>query len=173
MKGLSFLVFFVFSIHITAQQWDWVKAFGSTASFNHLNAEHITAWGDSGMVVIGNYNGSDLEMSGIDLPPSSNLRAFVSALDSKGDALWIKTFGDDYSTEVTGIAADAAGNVYATGNFQGIRWVAGSDTLYNQGASDGYVVKLNTSGDITWALSISTALNDKVMGISALISPSP
>ena len=147
MRLLFTIWFSVLFQCLFAQQWEWAKSFGSTASSNHLNAEHIAAWGDSGMVVTGYYNGTTLEIGGLALPPSSNTRAFVSAMDSKGDAIWNFTFGDDNSTGVTGSTTDASGNVYVAGSFQGIKWVADEDTLFNKGASDGYLLTMVTHED--------------------------
>src|SRR5690606_19374913 len=49
--------------------------------------------------------------------PSSNSNIFLAKLDPSGNAIWARTALSDGNDEITDIALDPAGNVYATGNF--------------------------------------------------------
>ncbi|MDP4265503.1 MAG: SBBP repeat-containing protein [Bacteroidota bacterium] len=81
---------------------------------------------------------------------------FISKLDASGNFVWVKhfsphTYDNCYSN---GIAVDASGNVYTTGSFKGTTDFdpgPGTFNLVANGLNDGFVCKLNSSGDFVWA----------------------
>ncbi len=84
---------------------------------------------------------------------------FISKFNSMGQFQWVRTIGGG-STEVGfGIAADYAGNVYATGYFygQGIDLSAGQKPgghmVSSNGNADTFLTKFNTDGGFEWARS--------------------
>ncbi|MDP6288444.1 MAG: SBBP repeat-containing protein, partial [Acidimicrobiales bacterium] len=74
--------------------------------------------------------------------------AFVSKLDSSGNYVWAKSFGDSGNDSGAWVAVDSSGNVYTTGNF-GVTVDfdpgAGTANLTSNGQQDGYVLKLDSS----------------------------
>src|SRR5262249_46488923 len=78
--------------------------------------------------------------------------AFLAKLDPAGNFIWARQFGgagDDYAF---GVAVDGGGNVYASGRFSGTASFGAGLSLTAVGYySDGYVVKVDSSGNTLWA----------------------
>ncbi|MCO6459754.1 MAG: hypothetical protein J5I93_31060, partial [Pirellulaceae bacterium] len=82
---------------------------------------------------------------------------FVAKLDPGGGVLWAVGFGGAGVEENTGLAIDAAGNVYTAGRFiDSVDFNPGPGTSILNGTSTGsaYVHKLNTDGVYQWARTI-------------------
>lgn len=84
--------------------------------------------------------------------------AFISKLDANGNYLWAKGIGGTIDDESSGLSLDEYGNVYATGSFQSTVDFDPGPGIFNltTGGSDGFVVKLDASGDFVWAQAFST-----------------
>jgi hypothetical protein len=69
------------------------------------------------------------------------------------DWAWARTAGSDDLDEATSIAADATGNIYATGYFSGPSFVVGSTTLTNgsAGSKQFFITKYSRTGQVIWA----------------------
>jgi hypothetical protein len=90
------------------------------------------------------------------LSSEGNNDTFISKLDASGDFVWAKrtnrrtfSFSDGRS-----IAVDASGNVYTTGDFDGITDFdpgAGAFNLISAGDQDIFISKLDASGNLVWA----------------------
>jgi len=93
--------------------------------------------------------------------------AFICKLNSTGGVVWADRIGGNSLENATGIAADATGNVYACGNFENgtIDLDPGPGSAnYLAGTSIVYLVKLNASGDLVWAIrSFAHSANDLKM----------
>lgn len=80
--------------------------------------------------------------------------AFISKLDPSGNYLWAKSIGGAIDDDSRSLAVDGFGNVYAAGSFEStVDFDPGPGTfpITSAGSSDGFVVKLNSSGDFVWA----------------------
>jgi hypothetical protein len=83
--------------------------------------------------------------------------AFVMKLDSAGNFIWAKAIN---SAEAFALAMDPAGNgdVTLTGRFSGSTDFdpdsTGTYTLTSSGTLDGFILKLNNSGNFVWAKQI-------------------
>jgi hypothetical protein len=80
--------------------------------------------------------------------------SFVVRLDAVGRLVWARSFGGTNSDLTTGVAVDAARNVYVVGSFFGTVDFdpgAGSFPLTSAGVRDGYIVKLDAVGNLVWA----------------------
>lgn len=74
---------------------------------------------------------------------------------------WAHGMGGLQSDGGYALAVDASGNVYSTGNFQGtVDFDPGVGTvnLTAMGTSDGYIQKLDASGNLIWVQQISSSL---------------
>lgn len=93
---------------------------------------------------------------------------FVSKLDASGNLVWAKKFdgnNDDYGQS---IAVDASGNVYVTGFFSGtVDFDPGTGTsnLTAVGNNDIFIVKLTSSGALSWAKQIGGTLKDEAYSL--------
>jgi hypothetical protein len=79
---------------------------------------------------------------------------FISKLDINGNVLWVKQIGSTDNESVNSVAIDGSGNVYITGNFSGtVDFDPGTGTsnLTSTGLQDGFISKLDSSGNYLWA----------------------
>ena len=94
---------------------------------------------------------------------------FVSKLDSSGNFVWAKGLGGTAADESSSIAVDSSGNVYTTGSFNGTVDFdpgAGEANLTSAGGSDGFISKLDSSGNYVWAKSLGDTGFDYVRSIA-------
>jgi hypothetical protein len=96
------------------------------------------------------------------LTSPSLLDVFVMKLDVAGNFLWARAFVGTGWGEGSGIAVDAAGNVYTTGGFYGTIDFDPGAAIYNLYSPDYniFVSKLNTSGNFVWARAMGSSTWD-------------
>lgn len=137
----------------------WVKQFGGTG-FDGIASISINS--SNNVYVGGTYN-SPASIGAITFTTGNS---FVCQLDNSGSVLWANEFGGASSSnyaDVYGIASDAAGNVYSTGNYKGM--VAfGSSTLsaafLNSFSKDVFISKLNPTGNFIWVKGFGSNFDD-------------
>jgi len=85
--------------------------------------------------------------------------SFIQKLDSDGSLVWAMTFPGAFSDQSNNIAIDDLGNVYTAGSFEGTVDFDPGDGVFDLTAQDlffgGYVLKLDTDGNLVWAKSLS------------------
>ena len=94
---------------------------------------------------------------------------FVSKLNSSGNFVWAKGLGGTAADESNSIAVDSSGNVYTTGSFNGTVDFdpgTGVENLTSAGGSDGFISKLDSSGNYVWAKSLGDTGFDYVRSIA-------
>ncbi|MFZ4123907.1 MAG: SBBP repeat-containing protein [Candidatus Planktophila sp.] len=95
---------------------------------------------------------------------------FVSKLNSTGDLLWAKGFGGTSGGDFGhSIAVDSGGNIYTTGHFRGTVDFdpgAGTSNLTSAGATDVFVSKLDSAGDLIWAKSFGGGVGNLAYSIA-------
>jgi hypothetical protein len=79
---------------------------------------------------------------------------------------WAKSAGGGNSESGRGVATDAIGNVYVTGNFYSSTLVFGSTTLTCSGIDDMYIVKYDSNGNVIWAKSAGGTNIDRGYGVA-------
>ena len=97
-------------------------------------------------------------------PYMNNL--FVTKYDSSGDVRWAKYFGGNNGNAVTGISADASGNVYVTGYYLDTILI-GNHTLVSAGPQNIFIAGFDSSGTVSWAESAGGTYVDQANAISA------
>jgi uncharacterized repeat protein (TIGR01451 family) len=83
---------------------------------------------------------------------------FLLKLDPAGNFVWAMTAGDNLNDRLYALYVDPAGNIYAGGLYgDSVDFDAGPgvDLLVSPGASRGFVMKLDASGNHKWAKGIS------------------
>ncbi len=138
----------------------WAKAFGGPT---RDDSEAIAVDGVGNVVVGGAFSGTTL----IDFDPGSGtsfLRgkgasdSFVSKFDSSGNFSWARTFGGTGNENLYSLELDAVGNVYSTGEFSSTVDFDPSSGIFSISSTeltDGYVHKLDSSGNFGWARTIA------------------
>ncbi|MBU1509378.1 SBBP repeat-containing protein [Myxococcota bacterium] len=85
----------------------------------------------------------------------------LSKFDAFGNRLWSRQWGSIGDDQSTGVALDAAGDVYVTG------YVAGP--LLGQthaGSDDAFLIKVSSDGDVLWARQWGTAGDDTAYAVT-------
>jgi len=151
----------------------WAKSFSGS-----LNDEgrSIAVDGSGNVYTTGFFEGINVDFdpsTGGTLPLSSNGNkdVFVSKLNSSGNLVWAKSFGNPANDFGLSIAVDGSGNVYTTGFFaeENVDFdpsTGGTLPLSSNGANDVFVSKLNSSGDIVWAKSFGKSDDDEGRSIA-------
>ncbi len=166
MRNLLLITFFLGITVITNAQtpvFSWAKQVGGT-SYESPTSMVIDAAGN--IYTIGRFNGTTDFDPGIGV---TNLTTFglddifVTKFDASGALVWAKQFGGtDYEYGLS-IAVDGSGNVYTTGYFQGVTDFdpgAGIAILTPNGGTvsfgytDGFISKLDASGNFVWVKQI-------------------
>ena len=159
MRSFYFLVacFLTAALSYAQPSFQWVKTFSGPGSFDQ--GQSIATDATDNVYITGNFEGvTDFDPGPGSYTLSSNnvnyTDIFISKLDAAGNLLWAKSLGTPNSDDGgAGIATDASGNVYVTGNFSGtIDFDPGPGTYtLAASATDIFVIKLDASGNFVWA----------------------
>jgi hypothetical protein len=129
----------------------WAAAFGGSGD--------QIAWGvaanPAGNIVLAGELKGSASVGGQDLVSAGGSDILVIKLDSGGNVLWSRRFGDSQDQSARAVAVDSAGNVLITGVFQGTlnlgeTWDAKHLSI---GGDDVFVAKLSPSGEHLWSRS--------------------
>lgn len=106
------------------------------------------------------------------ISPGGYNDAYVSKLDASGNFVWAKAFSGPNYEEGNAIATDASNNVYVTGLFRSSAdFDPGTGTSYltSLGWKDIFIVRLTSSGTLSWAKRIGDVNEDegKAMAVDA------
>lgn len=100
---------------------------------------------------------------------ASNQNIFVSKLDSNGNFVWAKNIGNSGVDNACNVYIDNSYNVILTGDFTGTVDFdpgIGNYNLTSSGNSDAFVLKLDSSGEISWTKSFGGSGDDRGYSIA-------
>lgn len=146
----------------------WAKAMGSAAGESGFA---LAVDASSNVYTSGFFSGTadfDPGAGSATLTSGGSNDIFVSKLDASGNYSWARSFpgvGDDRGI---GIDVDLNGNVYTVGYFRNTVDFdpgAGTANLVSAGIVDGFVSKLDPSGNYVWAQSISSASSEAIYNV--------
>jgi hypothetical protein len=95
--------------------------------------------------------------------------AFVLKLNKYGSLIWVKSIGGQQLDWGDGIKIDSLGNVYVCGSFQDtVDFDPGTAThmVISNGLIDGFVLKLNSTGDFKWVKTFGGPQYDHCISMS-------
>jgi hypothetical protein len=157
----------------TNGKFNWVSPFlGKTVGSTSSSAWAMSVVVDNGgsVIVGGSFIGTvDFNPGGGTTYLSTQNGAFITKLNSAGALAWARELEGNSSTFVRGLDLDAAGNIYASGTFNGTVDLdpgAGSFSRTTAGQSDIYVVKLTAAGNLIWAETFGGAGHDVNFGLA-------
>ena len=91
---------------------------------------------------------------------------YVAKYDQNGSLVWYKKFGGNYSDRAYDLAIGPDQNIVITGQFFG-SVTFGSTTLQSAANSkDIFLLKLNTNGDVIWALKEGGSMAENAYGLT-------
>lgn len=145
--------------------FEWAKRIGNTLT----DEAQSICLDQSGNILLGGFFAGTVDfdpgsgtynMSGGN---STNPDGFVLKLTHDGNFIWAKQVSGFYDEKIYDVTTDANNNVYATGSFN---WSADFDpgtstvTLNTNGSSDAFILKLNSSGEYSWAKNVGGSSGD-------------
>jgi hypothetical protein len=130
---------------------EWKRQLGTTADDRAL-ALNIS---DAGEVLLTGVTGGNLGGT-----YAGETDAWIAKYNSAGRMVWKKQLGTSAADSGTGIARDASGAVYVTGQTSGA--IGGA----NKGEVDGWLVKYSPRGGLVWKRQIGTSGEDTSNGIA-------
>lgn len=142
----------------------WIKGFGD---IGNENVRGLSVDENNEIVIIGEFDGPYTSIGGNVLYNQGAFDLFFIRLSSTGDVLWANSYGGNRDDKSISISIDDLGNTFVTGFFL-------SDTLafesYKlEGGTPGngeiWLVKLDQSGHVSWAIDNGGALFDKGIGV--------
>ncbi|MEZ4965120.1 MAG: tail fiber domain-containing protein [Saprospiraceae bacterium] len=111
-----------------------------------VNCGDITTDASGNVFVVGNFANTTTSFGGISLTSGGNYDVFIAKYDASGNAVWAVADGGSGFDQGLGIATDASGKVYATGDFRGTADFGGK-ILTSAGVSDVFVVQYTGDGE--------------------------
>jgi hypothetical protein len=164
----------------------WSKSFGNDGKSEVGQALAVDA---SGNIYLAGKTATGNTLRYIDFGCTNNdfqgagPNAFVVKLNGQGQCQWVRYVSDNYADVGTGVTVDAAGSVYMTGSFEGPANFDGQDPVFGSAtfrrigigtlapytgpsASDGYIVKYNSSGAVQWVRQFGGASVDQGNNVS-------
>jgi hypothetical protein len=141
----------------------WGKSIGGS-DFDQAYSVHVSPAND--IYVTGWYTGTvdfDPGAAVFNLNGFGSFDAFVLKLDSNGNFIWAKSIAGSSADIGYGVVSDNSG-VYIAGRYQGTvdldPDIATSFNATSNGILDGFIVKLDTSGNFIWGKSIGGVDSD-------------
>jgi hypothetical protein len=159
-KGLIAFLFVFTSYAAFGQTWTWAKS-GTGSAQEFANGSCTDAAGN--IFIGGTFYSNPLQMGTVTLNNSGSSDAYVAKYDPSGTVIWAQKIGGGGSESISGVATDAAGNVYVIGtyNTQFLNVAPYSVTNFTNNLSyDVFVACYNSNGIIQWLKSFGGALNE-------------
>ncbi|MEP6555351.1 MAG: SBBP repeat-containing protein [Ferruginibacter sp.] len=154
----------------SAGSFVWGKSFGG---FGTDNVKAVKADAAGNVYLAGDFPFTvdfDPGPGVYNLTTAGSIDAFVLKLNSTGDFAWAKAFAGPNAEAAKDLALDASGNAYITGIFQGTADFDPGAGVYNLTVVGGvnndiFISKLNTSGDLVWALNFGGNMDDEGLSV--------
>ena len=144
---------------------EWNQKLGGTLSDN---ATGITLDKAGNTYITGEFEGTST-FGNITLTSNGDTDAFVAKLDNSGNIVWAQSFGGTSLDSGTNITLDEQDNIYLTGSFEDT--VSFGDTTFTSSSendgfnvNNGFIVKLDTDGNILSAEQLDYSLLDIAAG---------
>ena len=119
------------------------------------------------LYLTGNFSSPSITFGTTTLFAIGTSKSFTVKYDYDGNTVW--AIGTDYQSfdQSKCVTVDDVGNVYTAGIYYYSSVIIGTDTLANQGNSDIYLAKYNSSGSFLWAITAGGFREDEVTGVVA------
>ena len=118
---------------------------------------------DGSVFVLGNFSGTAHFDSSATLTAVGQDDLFIQKVDTSGQIVWLKQIGSAGQEQAYAIDSDYQGNIYITASFSGTLDLdpnAPTNMVASAGATDFFISKLNTDGDLVWGKRIGAGGDD-------------
>lgn len=161
---LNILLFIVLSTNSFGQTFQWAKQIGGVGSDKGTS---IATDKNNNIYTVGLFVGTvdfDPGPGVFNLTSVEEEDAFICKLDSAGNFIWAKQYGDSaFIGEMSSLGIDSLGNIYTTNSFLGTVDFdpgAGSFNLTSIGSDRNiFIQKLDANGNFIWAKQIGAPYN--------------
>ncbi|HKR03833.1 MAG TPA: T9SS type A sorting domain-containing protein [Bacteroidia bacterium] len=139
----------------------WQKCLGGS---NADNGYSIDATYDGGYIVAGDTKSIDGDVTGLHDPGGFTVDYWIVKLDSSGTIQWQKCLGGTESEVPDKIIQLSDSNYVVTG----YTFSDDGDVTSIHGSSDGWIVKLDTAGNIIWQRCLGGSGSDRISSLQQL-----
>lgn len=140
-------------------QWLWTA--GGLASDA---ATAIAPAGDGGWIVVVSFGG-EFDLGGTAVKSKGAEDTALVKLDAGGKVQWMTHLGGEYADDITHVAVDPAGNIFAIGQFRGALELGGA-TMQAAGDTDVFVARFDSVGNHVWSKRIGNAWAERSGGLA-------
>lgn len=141
--------------------YHWSKRFGDAVD-QQLQALDVDMMNN---IVITGYFDGVIDFGDKKLATAGLYDTFIAKLDADGNHVWSQSFGDASGQYGTAIAIDAVDDIVLAGNVEG-SISFGMSTHSSKGASDIFVAKFNSQGDVLWSKSFGDSADQFVADVA-------
>lgn len=143
----------------------WARALGSASNDAFLD---VGASASGKQVVAVGYAKGQVDLgTGAPLPNAGAEDLLVAQFDGSGNLTWARTFGGAADDRAYSVAVHASGDVFVGGSIKSATIDFGSGKLNKQGAEDGFILRLDASGNVRFAALFGGAGADSIGGLTA------
>jgi hypothetical protein len=139
----------------------WTRSIGGNSNDVGSN---VTTDEQGNLFLTGYFQSSTINFESYSLTNSGFSDIFISKYSPNGDIVWATSAICSYFDYVRYAVTDVSGNLFITGYFDGSSITFGTNTLYNEGEWDFFLVKYGE---------ILTGLNESLTNNQLIISPNP
>jgi hypothetical protein len=147
LRRLSTFSLFILMAFTAHSQGSWIWAKGSLGGGSDIGNASVTDPGGN-VYATGSFDGASITFGTATLSNPGVQQMFVVKYNSAGAVQWAYASSSFSVTSGEDLTVDASGNVYITGGFDATA-TFGTTNLTNGGI---YIVKLNSSGVLQWAV---------------------
>ncbi len=157
----------------------WSQTIGGTASDTLTG---VASDSSNDVLVAGFFDSGVLNLGGGTFVNSGGSDIFVGKIDSSGNHVWFRVFGDSANDFGTDVDVDTNGNVVVSGSFASSLVDFGGGPLVNHGSEDIFIAAFDTDGshldsrafgsvDLERANGVATGLSGTVLLIGIISGP--
>jgi hypothetical protein len=163
-KANSALLIIVFIFNYSfSQSFEWAQRAGLWA----FDLGYAIATDQAGNIYASGKYEMNAYFGGTYVSCAGNHDIYLAKYGPDGSFKWVRTAGGKSGDYTHGMACDANGNVYITGEFEYTTDFGGGVKLTSHGGNDIFVAKYNTNGTLIWAKSLGGgSKSDKGLAIS-------